>query len=137
MRRGADGAEVTNEVHLTAVASSAEAEVVCGILRAKGIASSYRDTDSAVVAWPFGWQEVLVYERDLAEARGPQVEWRRPEEERSAASPLTPLVSWLWLVGAVFLFAAVLAEAGSRTTTRRRRRQRVCVTVLSSIDQAR
>ena len=60
-------------VRLTVVASEGEAEVVCGMLRAAGIRSGYRATDTtgAVGAARMlgGWREVLVDEADLERAR--------------------------------------------------------------------
>ena len=58
---------------VTVVDDGAEAEVLCGLLRAKGIECSYRRTDITAGAWT-GWActgciEVLVPEKDLAAAR--------------------------------------------------------------------
>lgn len=64
-------------VKLTVVGNEMEAEMLCGLLRAHGIACNYRKTDSAgaigaesggfAIAGP---TEVLVHERDLDAARG-------------------------------------------------------------------
>lgn len=60
-------------VRLTVVASEGEAEVVCGMLRAAGIRSGYRATDTtgAVGAARMfgGWREIVVDEADLDRAR--------------------------------------------------------------------
>jgi hypothetical protein len=58
---------------VTVVDDRAQAEVLCGLLRAKGIESSYRRTDIAAGAWT-GWAcagciEVLVPKEDLEAAR--------------------------------------------------------------------
>ena len=60
-------------VTLTVVHDEAEAEVVCGLLRANGIACSYRKTDLAAGAWTGGFArggpiELLVNEEDLVSA---------------------------------------------------------------------
>jgi hypothetical protein len=57
------------------VDDEAEAEVVCGLLRANGIECSYRKTDLAAGAWTGGFArggpiELLVNEEDLVAARG-------------------------------------------------------------------
>jgi hypothetical protein len=59
---------------LTIVHDEAEAEMLCGLLRANGIECGYRKTDVAAGAWTSGFAtggpiEVLVDERDLATAR--------------------------------------------------------------------
>ena len=62
-------------VTLTYVGDEMEAEVLCGLLRTNGIECSYRRSDvSAGAAYGGGSPiagptEVLVHERDLAEAR--------------------------------------------------------------------
>ncbi len=63
-------------VTLTVVRDEMEAEMLCGLLRANSIGCSYRKTDTAagVGTYGGGWAiagptEVLVDERDLAEAR--------------------------------------------------------------------
>jgi hypothetical protein len=58
---------------VTVVDDGAEAEMLCGLLRAKGIDCSYRRTVVAAGAWT-GWAcsgciEVLVPENDLDAAR--------------------------------------------------------------------
>ena len=58
---------------LTVVANEMEAEVLCGSLRANGIACNYRKTDVAAV-WTLGTSaggpiEVLVDESDLEAAQ--------------------------------------------------------------------
>jgi Putative prokaryotic signal transducing protein len=60
-------------VTLTVVPNELEAEVICGSLRANGIACTYRKTDMAA-GWTMGTIaggpiEVLVDESDLAAAR--------------------------------------------------------------------
>jgi hypothetical protein len=60
-------------VTLTVVPNEAEAELLCGMLRANGIECSYMKTDMAA-GWtkgyaPGGPTQVLVEENDLAEAR--------------------------------------------------------------------
>jgi hypothetical protein len=62
-------------VRLTVVHDEAEAEVVCGLLRANDIECSYRKTDVAAGAWTGGFArggpiELLVNEGDLVAARG-------------------------------------------------------------------
>ena len=63
-------------VTLTVVGDEMEAEALCGLLRANGIACSYRHTDAAAVAGAYsagmsiaGPTEVLVSEADLHAAR--------------------------------------------------------------------
>ena len=59
-------------VALTVVPNAAEAEVVCGMLRANGIASSYRQTSfgaGTMDGMPGGPQEILVAESDAKKAR--------------------------------------------------------------------
>jgi hypothetical protein len=63
-------------VRLTVVPDEMQAEVVCGLLRANGIACSYRKTDSAAAIGAYGGgfaiagpTEILVSEDDLAAAR--------------------------------------------------------------------
>jgi hypothetical protein len=60
-------------VVLTVVSGEPEAEIVCGLLRANGIESGYRDTEvidsqleDFVAAGP---REILVREADLEDAR--------------------------------------------------------------------
>ena len=60
---------------LTVVHDEAEAEMVCGLLRANGVECSYRKTDVAAGAWTGGFArggpiEILVNEADLVSARG-------------------------------------------------------------------
>jgi hypothetical protein len=59
---------------LTVVDDEMEAEMLCGLLRANGVAASYRWTDPGAGAWtgglaPGGPMEILVDEEDLARAR--------------------------------------------------------------------
>jgi hypothetical protein len=61
---------------LTIVADEMEAEALCGLLRTRGIACSYRRTDVAAAAGTYGGgfaisgpTEVLVHEHDLETAR--------------------------------------------------------------------
>ena len=59
---------------LTIVHDEAEAEMLCGLLRANGIECGYRKTDVAAGAWTSGFAgggpiEVLLDERDLPTAR--------------------------------------------------------------------
>ncbi len=61
-------------VTLTVVHDEAEAEMVCGMLRANGIGCSYRKSDIAAGAWTGGFArggpvEVLVDEHAAAAAR--------------------------------------------------------------------
>lgn len=61
-------------VTLTIVHDEAEAEMLCGLLRANGLECGYRKTDVAAGAWTSGFAtggpiEVLVDERDLTTAR--------------------------------------------------------------------
>ena len=59
-------------VRLTVLPDEAEAEVVCGMLRAEGIKCFHRTTDLTghlVITAPGGWREVLVNEPDLPRAR--------------------------------------------------------------------
>jgi hypothetical protein len=61
-------------VVLTVVHDEAEAEMICGLLRANGIACSYRKTDLAAGAWTIGFAsggpiELLVNEEDVVAAR--------------------------------------------------------------------
>ena len=58
-------------VHLTAVSSQTEAEIICSLLRANGIKCGERAADVAVsgVGGIGGWREVLVSEDDLEAAR--------------------------------------------------------------------
>ena len=65
--------EADDIVVVTVVASEAEAEIVCGLLRANGIECGYRDTeaiDSPLEDFaPSGPREILVREDDLEDAR--------------------------------------------------------------------
>jgi hypothetical protein len=61
---------------LTVVADEMEAEALCGMLRANGIACSYRRTDTSAAIGTYGGgfaiagpTEVLVAEEQLEEAR--------------------------------------------------------------------
>jgi hypothetical protein len=63
-------------VRLTVVGDEMEAEAVCGMLRANGIACSYRRTDMSAAVGTYGGgyamagpTEVLVEEHQLEEAR--------------------------------------------------------------------
>jgi hypothetical protein len=61
-------------VVLTVVHDEAEAEIICGLLRANGIECSYRNTDLAAGAWTVGFAsggpiELLVNEEDIVAAR--------------------------------------------------------------------
>jgi hypothetical protein len=61
-------------VTLIVVHDEAEAEILCGLLRANGVGCSYRKTDIAAGAWTGGFArggpiEVLVEEHDEAAAR--------------------------------------------------------------------
>jgi hypothetical protein len=61
-------------VVLTVVHDEAEAEILCGLLRANRIECSYRKTDLAAGAWTVGFAsggpiELLVNEEDLVAAR--------------------------------------------------------------------
>jgi len=63
-------------VRLTVVGDEMEAEALCGMLRANGIACSYRRTDMSAGIGTYGGgfaiagpTEVLVEEHQLAEAR--------------------------------------------------------------------
>jgi hypothetical protein len=65
--------EAVAPVTLTVVPNELEAEVICGALRANGIACNYRKTDMAA-GWTMGTVaggpvEVLVDESDLDAAR--------------------------------------------------------------------
>ena len=61
-------------VTLTIVHDEAEAELLCGMLRANGVACSYRKTDMAAGAWTGGFArggpvEIIVDERDVTAAQ--------------------------------------------------------------------
>lgn len=61
-------------ITLTVVHDEAEAEMLCGMLRANGIECSYRKTNIAAGAWTGGFArggpvEVLVDEQDAVAAR--------------------------------------------------------------------
>ena len=61
-------------VTLTVVHDEAEAEIVCGLLRANGIECSYRKTDVAAGSWTGGFArggpvELLVNREDVVRAR--------------------------------------------------------------------
>jgi type III secretory pathway lipoprotein EscJ len=62
---------VAEVVRLTVVGSQSEADVVCSLLRAHGIACADRAADvSAERGGGFGgWREILVRENDVASAR--------------------------------------------------------------------
>ena len=65
--------EEQDVVVVTVVPTEAEAEMVCGLLRANGIECAYRDTaaiDSQLEDFaPAGPREILVREADLEDAR--------------------------------------------------------------------
>ena len=65
--------EQEQTVVLTVVPGETEAELLCGLLRANGIACGHRDTDaidSPIEGFiPSGPREVLVHEADLETAR--------------------------------------------------------------------
>ena len=59
-------------VRLTVVSTEAEAEVVCGLLRAEEIACFHRPTDFSAEGLGLGgqeWREIAVGESDLVQAR--------------------------------------------------------------------
>jgi hypothetical protein len=56
-------------VRLTVVPTEGEAEVICGLLRANGIPCGQREVELASQAFGGWWNEVLVPEDRLAEAR--------------------------------------------------------------------
>jgi Putative prokaryotic signal transducing protein len=56
-------------VRLTVVPTEGEAEVICGLLRANGIPCAQREVELASQAFGGWWNEVLVPEDRLAEAR--------------------------------------------------------------------
>jgi hypothetical protein len=61
-------------VHLTVVHDEAEAEIICGLLRANGIKCSYRKTDLAAGSSTIGFAsggpiELLVNDEDVVAAR--------------------------------------------------------------------
>ena len=58
-------------VHLTAVGSQAEADMLCSLLRENGIRCGDRPTDVAIqgMGGSGGWREVLVSEDQLEAAR--------------------------------------------------------------------
>jgi hypothetical protein len=58
---------MTVGVRLTVVASHGEADVICSMLRAEGIASAERMAGS--IDTFANWREILVAESDLAAAR--------------------------------------------------------------------
>ncbi|HEY2355471.1 MAG TPA: DUF2007 domain-containing protein [Gaiellaceae bacterium] len=65
--------EETDVVVVTVVASEAEADIACGLLRANGIECGYRDTEAIdsqledfIAAGP---REILVREADLEDAK--------------------------------------------------------------------
>ena len=61
---------VPEPVRLTVVSSQAEADIVCSLLRANGIACADRPADISGEVMGFGgWTEVLVAEEDLPAAR--------------------------------------------------------------------
>jgi hypothetical protein len=67
-------------VRLTIVPTEGEAEVICGLLRANGIRCGHREVELASQAFGGWWNEVLVPEDQLAEAR-------ELVEPRDAAQP--------------------------------------------------
>jgi Putative prokaryotic signal transducing protein len=61
---------MADTVRLTVVASQAEADIICSLLRAHGIACADRPADiSAEVMGVGGWTEILVTEDDVGAAR--------------------------------------------------------------------
>jgi hypothetical protein len=58
-------------VHLTAVSSQAEADMLCSLLRENGIRCGERPTDVAIqgMGGAGGWREILVSEDQLDAAR--------------------------------------------------------------------
>ena len=58
-------------VHLTAVGSQAEADILCSLLRENGIRCGDRPTDVAIqgMGGSGGWREILVSEDQLEAAR--------------------------------------------------------------------
>jgi hypothetical protein len=61
---------MADTVRLAVVASQAEADIICSLLRAHGIACADRPADiSAEVMGVGGWTEILVTEDDLGAAR--------------------------------------------------------------------
>jgi Putative prokaryotic signal transducing protein len=56
-------------VRLTVVPTEGEAEVICGLLRANGIPCAQREVELASQAFGGWWNEVLVPEDRLTEAR--------------------------------------------------------------------
>ena len=58
-------------VHLTAVASQTEADIICSLLRENGIKCGDRATDVAIqgMGGSGGWREILVSEDQLDAAR--------------------------------------------------------------------
>jgi hypothetical protein len=56
-------------VRLTVVPTQGEAEVICGLLRANGIPCAHREVELASQAFGGWWNEILVPENRLAEAR--------------------------------------------------------------------
>jgi hypothetical protein len=58
-------------VHLTAVASQTEADMICSLLRANGIKCGDRAADVAIqgIGGSGGWREILVSEDQLEAAR--------------------------------------------------------------------
>jgi hypothetical protein len=61
---------VAHPVRLTVVSSQAEADIVCSLLRANGIACADRPADISGEVMGFGsWTEVLVAEADVPAAQ--------------------------------------------------------------------
>jgi putative signal transducing protein len=58
-------------VHLTAVASQTEADIICSLLRENGIKCGDRAADVAIqgIGGSGGWREILVSEDDLEAAQ--------------------------------------------------------------------
>jgi type III secretory pathway lipoprotein EscJ len=62
-------AEMEHGVRLTVVPSESEAEAICGLLRVNGIRCDYREAGVGGQTFGSWWHEILVPERQLAEAR--------------------------------------------------------------------
>jgi Putative prokaryotic signal transducing protein len=60
---------VREVVAVTAVPSSQEAEVVCGLLRSAGIQAGYRRANISAAPLGDGWREILVAEDEVSAAR--------------------------------------------------------------------
>jgi hypothetical protein len=61
--------DVPEVVAVTAVPSSQEAEVVCGLLRSAGIHAGYRSANISTDSPGDGWREILVAEDEAHAAR--------------------------------------------------------------------